>query len=93
MEFKEAVEKVIDLIPNERIAEFDEVIETLKKGASNDAGGEDWEAKYRELSEIYKKRFKETIGEEIRTDVKADEEMEEPESVDVRDIDFNAETE
>lgn len=61
----------------------------MRKGA----GGEDWETKYRELSEIYKKRFKETIGEEVRTDVKADEEMEEPETVDVRDIDFNADTE
>lgn len=93
MTFEDAVSKVIDLIPDERIAEFDEVVETLKSGNASSSNADDWESKYRELSEVYKKRFKESLNTEVKTDVSEDESEEEPETVDVGSLDFSAETE
>lgn len=93
MTFEDAIAKVVDIIPDERIAEFDEVVETLKSGNASSSDVDDWESKYRELSEVYKKRFKESLNTEIRTDVREDEQEEEPETVDVGSLDFSAETE
>lgn len=93
MTFDEAISKVIDIIPEERIAEFDEVIDTLKNENTSSENAEDWEAKYRELSEVYKKRFKEYLNTEVRTDVTEDEKEEKPKKVDVGSLDFSAETE
>lgn len=93
MTFDEAISKVIDIIPEEQITEFDEVVETLKNENTSSADAVDWEAKYRELSEVYKKRFKESLNTEVRTDVTEDEKEEEPKTVDVGSLDFSAETE
>lgn len=93
MTFDEAISRVIDIIPEEQIVEFDDVVETLKKGNTSSANTDDWEAKYRELSEVYKKRFKESLNAEVRTDVTEDEREEEPKTVDVSSLDFSAETE
>lgn len=95
MTFDEAIEKVLELVPDEKLAEFSETIDVIKNSQNTDSG-EDWEKKYRELSTEYRKRFieslnKDTIIEE-KTETKDDTEEEEKE-IEIKDLDFSADTE
>lgn len=94
MDFKEAIEKVVEIIPDDRLTEFTEVIDTIKAGNAIESGAEDWETKYKELSSEYKKRFIENLNTEVMTDEKPEvDKPDKPEEVSLKDLDFSAETE
>lgn len=91
MTLEEAMEKVVEVIPSEKVTEFDEVLETIRKSTVPETS-ENWEEKYRELETLYKKRFVESLS-EIKEPEKQDDVETETESVEIRDLDFSADTE
>lgn len=91
MTLEEAMEKVVEVIPSEKMTEFDEVLETIRKSTVPETS-ENWEEKYRELETLYKKRFVESLS-EIKEQEKQDDVETETESVEIRDLDFSAVTE
>ena len=95
MTFDEAIEKVLELVPDEKLAEFSETIDVIKNSQNTDSG-EDWEKKYRELSTEYRKRFIDSLNKdtaiEEKTETKDDTEEEEKE-IEIKDLDFSADTE
>ena len=90
MTLEEAIKKVLEIIPSEKVTEFDEVLETIRKSTVSESS-ENWEEKYRELESLYKKRFVESLS-EIR-DPDKQEENEESGSIEIKDLDFSADTE
>ena len=93
MTFNEAIEKVLELVPDEKLSEFSETIDVIKNSQSADVSGEDWEKKYKELSAEYRKRFLESLNKDVLEDEERETEEEEEEDVDIRDLDFSADTE
>ena len=95
MTFDEAIKKVLELVPDEKLAEFSETIDVIKNSQNTDSG-EDWEKKYKELSIEYRKRFIDSLnkgpGIEEKTETKDDTEEEEKE-IEIKDLDFSADTE
>ena len=93
MTLEEAITEVVNIIPSERVTEFDEVLETIRTSTVADTS-ENWEDKYRELEAVYKKRFIESLT-DIREPVKETEKPveKEKESVEIKDLDFSADTE
>lgn len=94
MTLEEAITEVVGIIPSERVTEFDEVLETIRTSTVPDTS-ENWEKKYSELEAVYKKRFVESltgVGDTVKT-VKEEDKKEEKESVDIKDLDFSADTE
>lgn len=91
MTLEEAIKEVVEIIPSERVAEFDEVLETIRKSTVPETS-ENWEEKYRELETLYKKRFVESLT-DIREPEKEYEKEDENESVEIKDLDFSADTE
>lgn len=90
MTFDEAISKVVEIIPSERMGEFDEVLETIKTSQTTD----NLEEKYNDLVEKYKKRFtdslnKEPENKEAETDTKVEVEIEPT----VDNLDFSADSE
>lgn len=91
MTFDEALEKVVEIIPSEKMSDFDEVLETIKTSQTTDNS---WEEKYNDLVEKYKKRFtdslnKEPENKESETDMKVEVEIEPT----VDNLDFTADSE
>lgn len=91
MTFDEALSKVVEIIPSERMGDFDEVLETIKTSKTTDNS---WEEKYNDLVEKYKKRFtdslnKEPENKESETDTKVEVEIEPT----VDNLDFSADSE
>lgn len=91
MTLEDAIKEVVEIIPSERVAEFDEVLETIRKSTIPETS-ENWEEKYRELETLYKKRFVESLT-DIREPEKEHEKEDENESIEIKDIDFSADTE
>nr|DAN94250.1 MAG TPA: hypothetical protein [Caudoviricetes sp.] len=91
MTFDEALAKVVEIIPSERMGDFDEVLETIKTSQTTENS---WEEKYNDLVEKYKKRFtdslnKEPENKEAETDTKVEVEIEPT----VDNLDFSADSE
>lgn len=91
MTFDEALAKVVEIIPSEKMSDFDEVLETIKTSQTTDNS---WEEKYNDLVEKYKKRFtdslnKEPENKESETDTKVEVEIEPT----VDNLDFTADSE
>lgn len=89
---EEALSMIIDALDN--VEEFDEALAVLR----TDPGSEEatkWKAKYNELSEKYKARFKgEIMNQPAQAIEKPEEEPIVPESVlSLDSLDFSAETE
>lgn len=91
MTLEEAMKAVVDIIPSEKVTEFDEVLETIRKSTVPETS-ENWEEKYKELESLYKKRFVESLT-DIKDQAKNEEKETEIESVEIKDLDFSAETE
>ena len=91
MTLEEAMKAVVDIIPSEKVTEFDEVLETIRKSTVPETS-ENWEEKYKELESLYKKRFVESLT-DIKDPAKNEEKETEIESVEIKDLDFSAETE
>lgn len=97
MTFNEAIEKVLELVPDEKLTEFSETIDVIKNSQNTDSG-EDWEKKYKELSIEYRKRFIDSLnkdpGIEEKTETKVKDDTEEDEKdIEIKDLDFSADTE
>ena len=89
---EEALSMIIDALDN--VEEFDEALNVLR----TDAGAEEattWKAKYNELSEKYKTRFKEDVmNQPSQAFKKPEEKPVVPEKVTkLEDLDFSGETE
>lgn len=91
MTLEEAITAVVGIIPSEKVTEFDEVLETIRKSTISETS-ENWEEKYKELESLYKKRFVESFT-EIKAPEEQKEEVTEKESVEIKDLDFSADTE
>lgn len=94
MTFEEAIKKVLELVPDEKLTEFSETIDVIKNSQKSD--GEDWEKKYKELSEEYRKRFIDSLNRDSDIDDKpenSDNDENEEKEVDIKDLDFSADTE
>lgn len=92
MTFDEAIAKVIEIIPNEKVSDFDEVLATIKNVQKTD-GVDDWETKYNELAEKYKKRFTESLNTEPEKEEPEKTEIEVEVEPTVDNLDFSAESE
>lgn len=91
MTFDEALTKVVEIIPSEKMSDFDEVLETIK---SSNTSNNSWEEKYNDLVEKYKKRFTDSLNKEPekeneKTETKVEVEIEPT----VDNLDFSAESE
>lgn len=89
MTLEEAIKKVVEIIPSEKVTEFDEVLETIRSSTVAETS-ENWEEKYRELESLYKKRFIESLTDVRETDKPKEDENE---TVEIKDLDFSADTE
>lgn len=98
MTLDEALAKVVEIIPSEKMSDFDEVLETIKTSQTTDNSWEekynDLVEKYNDLVEKYKKRFtdslnKEPENKESETDAKVEVEIEPT----VDNLDFTADSE
>ena len=92
MTFDEAIAKVVEIIPNDRVSDFDEVLATIKESQTTD-GVENWESKYNELAEKYKKRFTESLNTEAEKETETKTEVEVEIEPTVDNLDFSAESE
>lgn len=90
MTFDEALTKIVEIIPSEKMGDFDEVLETVKSSQTNDNS---WEEKYNDLVEKYKKRFTDSLNKEVdKEETKTDNNNDEIEPT-VDNLDFSAESE
>lgn len=87
MTFDEALAKVVEIIPSERMCDFDEVLETIKTSQTTDNS---WEEKYNDLVEKYKKRFTDSLNKDEETKEDTDTKVEVEIEPTVDNLDFSA---
>lgn len=90
MTFDEALAKVVEIIPSERMSDFDEVLETIKTSQTTDNS---WEEKYNDLVEKYKKRFTDSLNKDEETKEDTDTKVEVEIEPTVDNLDFSADSE
>lgn len=90
MTFDEALAKVVEIIPSERMSDFDEVLETIKTSQTTDNS---WEEKYNDLVEKYKKRFTDSLNKDEETNEDTDTKVEVEIEPTVDNLDFSADSE
>lgn len=92
MDFKEALNEIIDAIAD--VEEHGDAIDVLQnyEGERSGETGSEWKDKYIKLEAEYKKRFKERMKESaVNTD--SEEKKDETEEITVEDLDFDGKTE
>lgn len=88
MSFEEAINKLIDAIPD--VENYAEVIDVIRSG--NSSNGEDWKEKYEGLQEKYRARFKEEVNDSMKqapNSVIMPEDANEPKEITWNDLDFS----
>ena len=93
MDFKEALDELIDAIAN--VEEHGDAIEVLQNYESERSSETDseWKDKYTKLEAEYKKRFKERMKESATNADNEEKKDETEEKITVEDLDFDGKTE